>query len=242
MEYTDIHSHVLPGVDDGAADITETLAMLKEAYGQGIRTIFATPHYIPGRKKKSAEELRRIHAEVCEAAKENMPDLKIFLGNEIYCKEGVLNSILEGRALTLADTKYVLLEFSTSISYKELFGYIKAISGKHYRPIIAHAERYGCLYRKEELIRELIDAGAYIQMNTESLPGGSFNRQAAYCRSLLEKGYVHFLGTDCHDMQMRKPQMQTDLSKIKYARYEEQIKKIMLHNVDCLYRRDHRVK
>ena len=135
---------------------------------------------------------------------------------------------------TLADTDYVLLEFSTRISYKDLFGYVKAISGKHYRPIIAHAERYGCLYRKEELIKELIGAGAYIQMNTESLPGGSFNRQAAYCRSLLEKGYVHFLGTDCHDTQMRKPQMQTDLSKIKYARYDEQINKIMLHNIDCL--------
>ena len=55
MEYTDIHSHILPGVDDGATDMEETLAMLKEAYEQGIRTIFATPHYIPGRKKKSAE-------------------------------------------------------------------------------------------------------------------------------------------------------------------------------------------
>ena len=177
MKYTDIHSHILPGVDDGAADMEETLEMLKEAYEQGVRTIFATPHYIPGRKKKSAEELRQIHAEVCVAAKESMPDLKILLGNEIYCREGVLSSITEGRALTLADTAYVLLEFSTHISYKELFGYIKAISGKHYRPIIAHVERYGCLYRKEELIRELIGAGAYIQMNTESLPGGSFTRQ-----------------------------------------------------------------
>ena len=86
MEYTDIHSHILPGVDDGATDMEETLAMLKEAYEQGIRTIFATPHYIPGRKKKSADELRQIHAEVCAVAKENMPDLKILLGNEIYCR------------------------------------------------------------------------------------------------------------------------------------------------------------
>ena len=234
MNYTDIHSHILPGVDDGAADIEETMSMLKMAYEQGVRTIIATPHYIPGKKKKSADELRQIHAQVCETAKESMPDLKILLGNEIYCREGVLRSITEGRTLTLADTDYVLLEFSTKISYKDLFGYVKAISGKHYRPIIAHVERYGCLYRKEELIRELIGAGAYIQMNTESLPGGSFNRQAAYCRSLLEKGYVHFLGTDCHDMQMRKPQMQTDLSKIKYPRYEEQLNKIMLHNVECL--------
>ena len=234
MEYIDIHSHILPGVDDGAADMEETMSMLRMAYEQGTRTIIATPHYIPGKKKKSAEELREIHAKVCEQSKDIMPDLKILLGNEIYCREGVLRSITEGRALTLADTDYILLEFSTRISYKDLFGYIKAITGQHYRPIIAHVERYGCLYRKEDLIKELIGAGAYIQMNTESLPGGSFNRQAAYCRSLLEKGYVHFLGTDCHDMQTRKPQMQTDLSKIKYARYEEQINKIMLHNIDCL--------
>ena len=167
MKYIDIHSHILPGVDDGAVDMEETLAMLTMAYEQGTRTIIATPHYIPGKKKKRAEELRQIHAEVCAAAKETMPDLKILLGNEIYCKEGVLSSIVEGRALPLADTNYVLLEFSTRISYKDLFGYIKAISGKGYRPIIAHVERYGCLYRKEELIRELIGAGAYIQMNTE---------------------------------------------------------------------------
>lgn len=234
MNYTDIHSHILPGVDDGASDMEETLSMLQMAYEQGTRTIIATPHYIPGKKKKRAEELRQIHAEVCAEAQKSMPDLKILLGNEIYCREGVLKSITEGRVLTLADTDYVLLEFSTRISYKDLFGYVKAVTGANYRPIIAHAERYECLYHKEDLMRELIGAGAYIQMNTESLPGGSFNRRAAYCRSLLEKGYVHFLGTDCHNMQLRKPQMQTDLSRIKYARYEEQIEKIMLHNVDCL--------
>ena len=56
MEYTDIHSHILPGVDDGAADMEETMSMLKAAYEQGVRTIIATPHYIPGKKKKTAEK------------------------------------------------------------------------------------------------------------------------------------------------------------------------------------------
>ena len=84
--YTDIHSHILPGVDDGSQDMEETLALLKLCYEEGTRRIFATPHYVPGHKSASLGHLRKLRAEVAEKIKETYPAMELYGGNEIYYK------------------------------------------------------------------------------------------------------------------------------------------------------------
>ena len=229
-KFLDIHSHILPGVDDGSSAMAETLGMLQIAYAEDVRTIIATPHYLPGRHNKRAEDLRRIHREVCEQAGKNMPDLKILLGNEIYFNESAIEDVKKKKALTLADTDYVLIEFSVMSESKRFFHAVRVFSEAGYRPVFAHAERYANLYKKEDIISKLIDAGAYIQINAESFAGGFMDRHAAYCRKLLELGMVHFIGSDCHNLTDRKPKMRTPLETLKKSAYTRQVEKIMSDN------------
>lgn len=233
MDFLDIHSHILPGVDDGSEDMKETMEMLKMAYAEGVRTIVATPHYIPGARNKGADGLRQIHHEVCMQAEKAFPDLKILLGNEIYFKEDAVEEVRKGKALTLADTDYVLVEFGITSKAEKLFHAVKVFSEAGYRPVLAHIERYSCLYKKEETVHDLIDAGAYIQINCDSFVGGFFDRNAAYCRRLLKLGMVHFIGSDCHDLSKRKPQMSTPLLTLKKEECRRRIEEIMLENKDC---------
>lgn len=230
--YTDLHTHILPAVDDGAADMEETIRMLKKAYDEGVRTMFATPHYIPGGRGPSAEEILAVHGQVCEKA--CFPGLRILPGNEIYCRGNVIGDLKAGKALTLAGTDYVLTEFSVRSEYKDIFQWVRSLTEAGYRPVIAHAERYGCLARDAGLTSELIDAGAYIQINTESLEGKFWDARAAWCRKLLLRGSVHFLGSDCHHADFRAPRMRSVLDGLKKDGYKEQIHRIMRENVELL--------
>lgn len=208
--------------------------MLEQAWAEGIRTMIATPHYIPGHSNVPAERLRTIYARVCGEAAEILPNLRILLGNEIYYRRHVTEDLKRGSALTLAGTNYVLTEFSVSCEYEELFRAVREYTEAGYRPILAHVERYGCLYRKEHLADDLIDAGAYLQMNAQSLAGGIWDRRKAFCRELLREGRIHFLGSDCHDPVARKPCMQTVLSQLKGGTCDGQIRRIMEENAESL--------
>ncbi len=234
IEFVDMHTHILPEVDDGSTSMEETLQMLEMEYEEGVRTIIATPHYIPGSRNASVERLQDTYTKVCEKAAEILPELKIYLGNEIYYRDGVVRDLREQKALTLAGTDYVLVEFSVRSDNNTIFNAVKKMTEAGFRPVIAHMERYECLYRKTALVEDLIDAGAYIQINTESLPGGMFDARSAYCRSLLGDGLVHFLGSDCHDTIRRKPLMKTALSKLKKEEYKKQIDRIMDRHIHCL--------
>jgi len=231
--FLDLHSHILPGVDDGAATMAETLGMLKTACEEGVKTIVATPHYLPGRHNKKAEDIRRIYEEVCLQAQKAAPELTVLCGNEIYFNESAVKDVKEKKALTLADTDYVLIEFSVMSEPRRFFHAVRVFAEAGYRPVLAHAERYAELYKKEDTIRELVGAGAYIQINAQSFAGGILDRHAAYCRKLLERGLVHFIGSDCHNLTDRKPQMKTPLDTLKKSAYTRQIEKIMSVNRDC---------
>ena len=223
--YTDIHTHILPGVDDGSQDMRTSMKMLREAYKEGVRTIFLTPHYIPGRHNASTETLKSLFEEIKEEAAEKLPELTIFLGNELYYRDGVVDHVRDGSALTMAGSDYVLVEFNTRSEFSRIRSAVKKFTEAGYRPILAHIERYDCLYKQIDLIDELIEAGAYMQVNVDSFPGGLFDSHAAFCRKLLEEGKISFLGSDCHDLDKRKPAMQSELKKLKAGKYEHAIER-----------------
>lgn len=205
--YYDIHTHILPGVDDGAFDMEETRLMLQAAYQEGIRTIVATPHYIQGRKNAGTDKICAAFQQVQELMKEQYPDMILLLGNEVYYRDSTVEALKEKQAFSLGGTSYVLVEFKVTVSFDYLFQAVRTLTSAGYRPVIAHMERYECLYRKEELVRQLIEAGAYLQINAESLLGGRFNRRSNFCIRLFAEGLAHFLGSDCHSVQERRPIM-----------------------------------
>lgn len=207
--FYDIHTHILPGVDDGAASMQETVNMLQKAHTQGIKTIIATPHYRVRGKNLPVEELLVIREQVEVEAKKLDKDFRILLGNELYYSDSVIDALNTKQALTLAGSKYVLVEFGFGESYKQIYRGLDKLIQNGYLPVLAHVERYSALQRSASLIHELIELGCYIQMNCNSLIGGLFHSKAAFNRKLVENGLIHFLGSDCHDEKVRIPNMKS---------------------------------
>lgn len=229
-KFIDIHTHILPEVDDGSGSMEETIKMLQLAQEQQIATIIATPHYIPGGRNVPVEVLKQKLEQVQVEASKMNPDMKLFLGNEIYYSDSVIEDLKAGKILTLADSRYVLVEFSTKDTDQHIYRALSGLIRNGYIPILAHVERYRCFYKKEYLIHDLIEAGCYIQMNATSLVGGLLDREAAYHRSLMAQGLIHLLGSDCHDEKVRIPYM-IKTAQMMIKKYDESlVNKILFTN------------
>jgi len=228
--YFDVHSHILPGVDDGSKSMEVTIQMLKLALSQGIRCIIATPHYAVGAKNVSAEYLQKVKTQVQEEAYRLDKDFQILLGNELFYSESIVDALKSGEALTLAGSRYVLVEFSVKEAYRNIYKGMGQLVHSGYAPILAHVERYHCLERKTDFIMELIELGCYIQMNSNSLIGGIFDTEAAYNRKLFSQGLVHLVGSDCHDPIMRVPKMKAAVDTLRKKGDEELIRQIFIDN------------
>lgn len=209
--YFDIHTHIVPGVDDGAESLEESLEMISQMREQGVLNIVATPHYPDGKTEKIKDAFDMLKMSV----EDKYPDMKLYLGNELLNGPGVIEALKNKTALTIAGTKYILVEFLPSDSQRKIYSALREYILEGYIPIVAHVERYEALHKNYDILDEIINMGAYIQMNTESLVGGMFDRRAAYCRKLLENGYIHFLGSDCHGAEKRKPLMKHAIEKLK---------------------------
>ena len=205
--YVDLHCHLLPGVDDGAQTTEEALQMLAIAYEEGIRTIVTTPHFAVGHKEGEKEKILRAFLTFQQVVKEKYPEICLHLGNEVLYSPGIIDCLKEERAFTIASGNYVLVEFSPRISYNELYLAVKQLVYARYRPIIAHVERYQCLYRNHKLCAELVKSGAYIQMNGQSLVGSPLDDNVHWSRKLVKEGLIHVISTDAHDTGERSPKI-----------------------------------
>lgn len=211
-DITDIHCHILPGADDGAADEEESLEMLRQAFRQGIRRLVATPHY-PSLNSWTTDRIREVCGRLEVAAREQIDsDMKIYPGQEIYYMDGVLDLLDEGKILTLADSPYTLMEFHPSISYAELYRIVRQIRQRGYLPILAHVERYRCLREKDGRTGELAEAGALLQMNYTAVTGAWHDRVSRWSRRMLLERQIHMLATDMHDRKHRPPEAELAMS------------------------------
>lgn len=230
MDYFDIHSHILPGVDDGASTMEESLAMLGVAYNEGTRSILLTPHYTRGKNSYTREELNNRFLELQAEAAKQYPELKLYLGNEILYEDGVVDDLKNGLIQTMNNTKYVLVEFNIRISYNQLYDAIRKITNARFRPIIAHVERYRCLFKHIERIDELVGLEAYLQMNISSVYGGFMDENARWCKKLVREEYISFFGTDAHDLEERAPYINDYVTWIRKKCGEELLRQIFVKN------------
>ena len=199
----DMHTHVLPDLDDGAKNEQEAAKLLRLDYAQGVHELVFTPHYYG--KKRSAERFLAERNKVADKLQEYVPTgMKTRLGAEVYLT-GVNDPDNESLcALAIEGTKCVLVELPFDDRWSKnlltkLYGFI-ADTG--YQPIIAHVERYREIVKNPTLLNFLVKMGCYIQVNT-----GAFldkhTRKLAFL--LLKHGLVHCLGTDTHNETDRAP-------------------------------------
>lgn len=200
----DIHSHILPGIDDGARDFAESCQMLRIAAAQGISTVIATPHYFGRKGPPKLDEMEEAAEKIMEEIRREYPDFTICLGQETYYHEELPLRLKEGKAFTMAGSRYVLVEFDPMVPYMYLFRGIRELLCGGYRPILAHVERYRCL-RREDFFWELKRSGCLLQMNYSSLEGNLLNPDVRWCRRQVLSGEIAFLGTDMHRIDFRPP-------------------------------------
>lgn len=224
--YTDIHSHILFGVDDGAASLEESLGMLAIAHREGIRTMFATPHYgIENDYAPPVESVQTNFKALQEAAAQVYPDMRLLLGSELYCvPDKVLGRVERGEALSMAGTRYLLMEFAEwgikSESAEHICDSMIAIAQTDWLPILAHAQRYRGFQGKRHLYERMVAAGVYLQINAYDLEDTTTAWTKDNTRWLVQNRLAHFMGTDAHRVKRRPPVMRTGVQYL-YAHCDE---------------------
>lgn len=203
--FVDIHTHILPGVDDGALNMDEALELVRMARENGTTHLVLTPHY-RGRWRSNTPQLLRRQFEQLEAlVKDAAPDMTLYLGNEAAIEREVGDKVAEGRILPLHNSHYVLLEFEYGSSRIQMVDGVMGVIGCGYTPIIAHAERYRIIQKDKKLAGDLLEVGALIQLNADSVMGKCGLGIKWTCGRLLRKGLVQFIASDAHDPKERPP-------------------------------------
>ena len=238
----DIHSHIIFDVDDGPRDLADSLALLEESYRQGVRTIISTSHRRKGMFETPENKIAEHFKLVQEIAKEISDDLTVLFGAEIYYTSDVLDKLEKKIIPSLADTRYALIEFSMTTPYKEIHTALSNVLRLGITPVVAHIERYHCLENNEKKVRDLIDMGCYMQINSSSvlkskLFGDKYKFMKKRARFFLEKDLVHFVASDMHNLDDRPPYMKEAfqiISKKYGVAYAEQLfrknQEILLRN------------
>lgn len=199
----DIHAHILPGLDDGAATWDDTLDMARAAYAEGITTIIATPHHANGTYINLAEDVARhtysVNAKLIEAG----VHIAIMAGQEIRVHNDLLEAWFRQELLPLAGSKYVLLEMPSSRIPKAMIELIHELNVMKLVPIIAHPERNAEVVQHPERLSELLEVGAYAQVTSHSLLGGFGKKIEQSAWTLLKNGSIHLVSSDAHHIQRR---------------------------------------
>ncbi len=203
---TDIHSHILPGLDDGAGSWEQAEEMLRIARKEGIQNIVVTPHFMPGHKNPPKEKILEQLTILQEIGDKQGYGIRLYPGNEIYYHEEVPDLLEEGRIFPLAGSEYVLVEFSPMDDYRYIRNALAEIQTVGFLPIVAHVERYESLCSKPfDKLAELRDMGALLQVNMASIEGKTGRKCQKLVFSMLKKQLVDFLGTDAHSAGNRAP-------------------------------------
>ncbi|MBR2646104.1 MAG: hypothetical protein IKD47_00890 [Clostridia bacterium] len=199
----DIHTHILPHIDDGAKDSQTSLEICLAELAQGVDTIVLTPHYYG--KKRSPQQFLEKRAECFERLREKLPEgLSVRLGAEVHFTGLNMPKAEELCQLAIEDTKYILFEFPfTTLWTRDLFDKVgDFIYDTGYTPIIAHVERYHEVLKNPALVSDLVHMGCLIQVNTSAFLEKPTKK---FALALLKHSLVHCLGTDTHNAGERAP-------------------------------------
>ena len=200
----DIHSHILPGVDDGAEHPRETARMISIAVKEGVRAVIATSHVEAGMGVEYLEKYARAYNKVRKYIAAHEIPLQLYHGQELFYSDGIVEALKKEEVLTMNGTRYVLVEFPVFESYQYIERALNRLQNAGCWPILAHVERYRSL-RDIKYIKELKKQGAYIQVNASAVMGKAGLSSKLYCGKLLRKKLVDFIATDAHGSKSRRP-------------------------------------
>ncbi|WP_312470559.1 CpsB/CapC family capsule biosynthesis tyrosine phosphatase [Neobacillus sp.] len=199
----DLHCHILPGVDDGAEDLSASIRMAKEAVRQGIHTIVATPHHLNNQYENPKQTVIERVAELNQALVKEKIDLKILPGQETRIYGELVEGFESGEILAVNESQYVLVEFSSSHvpRYTEKLFYDLQMQGLI--PVIVHPERNQQIIEQPEILYQLVKKGALTQVTAASVFGGFGKKIKGFTLQLIEANLTHFIASDAHNTTNR---------------------------------------
>lgn len=218
---TDMHSHLIPGIDDGSKSMEESIDLVRRLAGYGLKKIITTPHIMSEYYRNTPEIIQIGLDDLRKAIKQEGIEVELDAAAEYYMDEIFLEKVKEGeRMLTFGD-KYILVETGFINKPQMLLDIIFHLEMAGYKPVLAHPERYQYLIIDKKLQEELFERKLLFQVNLLSLTGFYSKQVKDFAEMLIEKGVVALLGTDCHnerylDMLETLPKNQKFFEKIQH--------------------------
>ena len=195
----DIHSHVLPGIDDGSKNITMSLEILKGLEEQGVTDLICTPHYIAetsqvSPRAKNEELLKKLQ----ERAKKKGIKINLYLGNEIYIDHDIAKLIRVKKISPLAKSKYILVELPMSGEFEQYEDILLSLQQKKWQVILAHPERYHSFQKDYKKVLEMHKQGILLQCNLGSFIGQYGKHAKKTAQKIAKDKLIFCVGTDIH--------------------------------------------
>lgn len=222
MGMIDIHSHILPGVDDGSPDMEESLEMIRIAADSGVRAMVATPHgNIPGMYENyNGARLQAAFDELIRRVEAEKIPVRILRGMEVYTTEDMPGRLRRGELLTLNGSCYLLMEFDFRESISWCTSMLERALAEGVVPIVAHPERYYAVCQEPWCVYTWLEMGCHAQLTRGSILG-KFGREVKQASDyLLQHNLVACVASDAHSSSHRTPYMQDvyDYLALRYSR------------------------
>jgi tyrosine-protein phosphatase YwqE len=209
----DMHSHFLPGIDDGAENLEESLKLLRTFEERGYQKIITTPHIIHDLYENTPNTIFPVLEQVRSALKESGSSLQIEAAAEYFLDDRFIEQMEAGESFLTLKDQYILVETGFMNEPAYLREVLFKLRLKGYKPVLAHPERYHYLQQKKEKLEELFDSGVKLQINTMSLGGYYGPPSQKLAEWMIDQGFVHFLGSDCHRSRHLEPLQKAYKSK-----------------------------
>ncbi|RFU67116.1 tyrosine protein phosphatase [Peribacillus saganii] len=211
----DIHNHIIPGLDDGASDITESIAMAKHAVSEGIHTIIATPHHKNGRYENDKQTILQQCDLLNKTFAEESISLTILPGQEIRLNGDVLSDYEKGEILTLNQTQYIFIELPSNHvpRYTEKMLFDMQMNGLS--PIIVHPERNQEIIENPDILYNFVKNGTLSQITASSITGHFGKKIKKFTSQLIDANLTHFVASDAHNLSSRTFRMMEALDEIE---------------------------
>ena len=230
----DLHSHILPGIDDGAASLDVAIDMARMWLDEGVTTVACTPHILPAVYANSGPQIEQATTGLRIALAIKGVALNLVAGADNHVVPDLVRGLKEGRLLSLAGSKYVLVEPPHHVCPPRLDRLFFDIFSAGYVPILTHPERLTWIEGNYALIGTLAQSGVLMQITAGSLLG-HFGRRARYwAERMLDDGIVDLLASDAHDAQVRRPNLRAGYEAVAHRAghsLAEQITKILPQNI-----------
>lgn len=226
----DLHSHVLPGIDDGARTFENSIDIIRELSEQGVTDLVATPHYICDTIYISPkEENEKLLSELKQKLEENGLNINVYLGNEIYIDE-TIKPLLDSKTIsTLADSEYTLVEFPLNDAYPNYEDILGDLMQSGYKVVLAHPERYAITQRDFQILKDLYDMGVLMQCNLGSFLGKYDKGAEKTAIKLAKERMIFGFGTDIHHAR-RDDGISKATKKLKKYYNERELNKLLIEN------------